>query len=179
MLAIGIADRNRGFDLPLELGSTVIGIASIVNVTAIFRFPETRRLTEGEAFLSLLFDLIQLSFLLYLTGGLNNPFALFLLVPVVISAAALPLRVTVIVVLMAICFATLLTTDNLPLRFDDGREFAVPPEFEFGFWLSILAATPFPGFCAYCVGVEMRGMGQALAAGRERSGAEGTGLTRH
>jgi two-component system sensor histidine kinase RegB len=164
LLAISIADRNQGFDLPLEYCAAVIGTASLVNVYATFQFPETRRLTEGEAFLSLLFDLIHLSFLLYLTGGLNNPFALFLLVPVVISAAALPLRVTVYMALMAICLATLLTIDNLPLRFDDGRKFAMPPEFELGFWLSILAAIPFLGFYAYRVGVEMRSMGQALAA---------------
>jgi two-component system, sensor histidine kinase RegB len=164
LLAISLADRHYGFDLPLEQCTMVIGIATLVNVYATFQFPETRRLTEAEALLSLLFDLIHLSFLLYLTGGLTNPFALFLLGPVVISAAALSPRTTVFMALMAVCFTTLLTIDNLPMHFDDGTTFTLPPVFEFGFWLSIMAGTLFLGFYAYRVGAEMRSMGQALAA---------------
>jgi two-component system, sensor histidine kinase RegB len=62
---------------------------------------ENRRLTEREATVSLMFDLCQLGLLLYLTGGLGNPFALLLLAPVTISASVLTLRATVLLGLAA------------------------------------------------------------------------------
>ena len=53
-----------------------IGVSVMGNLTAILLFPRNKRLSEFENFLMVLFDLLQLAILLYLTGGLNNPFAL-------------------------------------------------------------------------------------------------------
>ena len=68
-------------NLKLELGLCLVAIGAsvITNLVAVFVYPENRRLPEREVMLTLLFDLSQLAFLLYLTGGLNNPFSLLML----------------------------------------------------------------------------------------------------
>ncbi len=164
LVAIAVAERYYSLQLPLGLCFLVVGAAVVANLISIFVFPENKRLTEIEAMLVLLFDLTQLSFLLYLTGGLTNPFALLILAPVVISASALRLRTTIILGMISICLVTLTTYVNLPLRFADGSVLTVPPLFEFGFWLSILIGILFLGLYSHRVAAEIRSMSQALLA---------------
>ena len=106
------------FGLWLEFGLCylAVGISAIGNLIAMFVFPENKRLSESENFLMVMFDLLQLVFLLYLTGGLNNPFALLVLGPVTISASVIGLRPTLIVGGTAIILVTLLALFPLPLR---------------------------------------------------------------
>lgn len=164
LVAITVAHRYYGLQLPLGLCFLVVGAAIIANLISIFVFPENKRLTELEAMLVLLFDLTQLGFLLYLTGGLTNPFALLILAPVVISASALQLRTTITLGLVAIWLVTLTAFANIPLRFADGTILTIPPLFEFGFWLSILIGILFLGLYSHRVAVEIRSMSQALLA---------------
>ena len=81
-----------------------------------------------------LFDLLQLSILLYLTGGLNNPFALLLLGPVTISANVMSTRSTLIVGAVAIVLTTLLAEFHLPLRTSLGLVLDIPDILLFGNW---------------------------------------------
>ena len=89
LAAITVADRMYNLQIEFGLGYLAIGVSVTGNIIAIFVFPENKRLTEPENFMMVLFDLLQLSFLLYLTGGLNNPFAILLIGPVTISATVL------------------------------------------------------------------------------------------
>ncbi|HSF63423.1 MAG TPA: ActS/PrrB/RegB family redox-sensitive histidine kinase, partial [Paracoccaceae bacterium] len=164
LVAITVAHRYYGLQLPLGLCFLVVGAAIIANLISIFVFPENKRLTEIEAMLVLLFDLTQLGFLLYLTGGLTNPFALLILAPVVISASALQLRTTIFLGLVAIWLVTLTAFANIPLRFSDGAVLTIPPLFEFGFWLSILIGILFLGLYSHRVAAEIRSMSDALLA---------------
>ncbi|MEC7207535.1 MAG: sensor histidine kinase, partial [Pseudomonadota bacterium] len=102
-------------------GIILVGVA--VNVWQAWR---TRHLTQASAIellLALLFDVIQLAGLLYLTGGLSNPFSILLLAPIVVSAALLDFKSTAfLVILVGVC-ASLLSRLHLPLplladRFD-------------------------------------------------------------
>jgi two-component system sensor histidine kinase RegB len=129
-----------------------------------FVFPENKRLSEPQALLTLLFDLSQLSFLIYLTGGLTNPFILLILAPVTISASALGLRTTIILGAMAILFVTLTVFVNIPLRFPDGTPLEIPLLFEFGFWLSIVIGIMFLSLYSRRVSSEIRSMSDALLA---------------
>ena len=97
LAAITVAQRMYNLQLELGLCYLAVGVSVIGNLIAIFVFPENKRLSETENFLMVLFDLLQLSFLLYLTGGLHNPFALLLLGPVTISATVMSLRSTTII----------------------------------------------------------------------------------
>jgi two-component system sensor histidine kinase RegB len=164
LAAIAVADRVYGMQLPLGLCYLAVGVAIVANLFSITLFPENKRLTEGEAFLTLLFDLTQLSFLILLTGGLTNPFALLVLAPVTISASALGLRSTIFLGFAAILLMTLAAFWNMPLRLADGSLLAVPVIFEFGFWLAIVIGILFLGIYSRRVATEMRAMSRALLA---------------
>jgi two-component system sensor histidine kinase RegB len=102
--------------------------------------------------------------LLALTGGLNNPFALLILVPVTISAGALELRTTILLGLVAIALVSIVWVYNLPLRFADGSVLQVPAVFEYGFWLSIVIGIMFLALYSRRVATEIRSMSDALLA---------------
>jgi two-component system, sensor histidine kinase RegB len=164
LAALTVADRVVGMQLPLGLCYLVVGAAVIANLVASFIFPGNKRLTEAEAMLTLLFDVSQLAALLYLTGGLNNPFALLILVPVTISASALELRTTVLLGLVAIAQVSVIALVHLPLRFADGTVLKVPALFEVGFWLSIVIGIVFLALYSRRVATEIRTMSDALLA---------------
>lgn len=162
--AITVAQRY--FDLQLELGLCylVIGVSVIANLISAFVFPENRRLSEAETVAMILFDVIQLSALLFLTGGLNNPFALLLLAPVTISATALTLRATVLLGTISLLSATILVFWHLPLQTTQGFVHAMPDVLRFGFWIAISVGAVFLAFYARRVTVEMHTMSEALLA---------------
>ncbi|MBC2836017.1 sensor histidine kinase RegB [Paragemmobacter straminiformis] len=164
LAAITVADQFYGIVLPLGLCYMAVGASVIANLISIFVYPENKRLSELEAMLTLLFDLSQLSFLLYLTGGLTNPFALLILAPVTISASALELRTTLVLGALAILFTTIITLVNVPLRLANGVALRVPVVFEFGFWLAIVIGIVFLGVYSRRVSTEIRSMSDALLA---------------
>jgi two-component system, sensor histidine kinase RegB len=164
LAAILAVDQLYGMQLPLVMCYMAVAASVLANLFSITLFPENKRLSEGEAFFTLLFDLTQLSFLVFLTGGLTNPFALLVLAPVTISASALRLQSTVLLGGIAILLITIAAFWNLPLRFADGRELVIPRLFEFGFWLSIVIGILFLGLYSRRVATEMRSMAQALLA---------------
>ena len=164
LAALTVADLYYGMLLPLGLCYLTVGTAVIANLVSVFVFPANKRLTEAQAMMTLLFDLAQLSLLLYLTGGLTNPFALLLLAPVTVSASALELRTTLLLGALAALFVTLLGVFNLPLRYADGGLFGIPVLFKFGFWVSILIGIAFIGLYSRRVSTEMHSMSDALLA---------------
>ncbi|MDU8927945.1 ActS/PrrB/RegB family redox-sensitive histidine kinase [Alisedimentitalea sp. MJ-SS2] len=154
------------YDLKLEsaLFYLVIGLAVIANLVAMFIFPESKRLTERENLLMVLFDLLQLSALLYLSGGLNNPFALLIVGPVTVSAAALSLRSTVFLGAMAILIVSLLAEFHMPLRTSAGTVLWVGELFVFGNWVAIVIAVVFLSVYARWISSEAHSMSDALQA---------------
>ena len=172
LAALTVADRYYDMQLPLGLCYLAVGSAVIANLVAVFVFPENKRLTESEALLTLLFDLSQLSFLLYLTGGLTNPFALLILAPVTVAASALELRAIFALGSLATLFVTAIGLINVPLRFADGTVFQIPGLFEFGFWLSIVIGIAFLGMYSRRIATEMHSMSDALLATQMALGRE-------
>ncbi len=164
LLALAVADRYLGLNFNIGLAYLVVGASVISNLLAVFLFPENKRLSETEAMLTLLFDIAQLAVLLYLTGGLNNPFALLMLAPVTISASVLSPRRTLFLGAMAVGLVTVLAFWSEPLRFADGSILAVPPLFAFGFWLAIVIGVMFLAFYARRITQEVDTMADALLA---------------
>ncbi|MFC3182240.1 sensor histidine kinase RegB [Cypionkella sinensis] len=164
LAALLVATRYYEMQLPLGFCFLAVGLAVIANLTAVFVFPQNKRLSENEALLTLLFDLTQLCFLLFLTGGLTNPFALLVLAPVTVSASALELRSTLILGGLAAVFVSFIGLVNVPLRLADGTIFTAPGLFTFGFWLSLLIGIAFLGLYSRRVATEMRLMSDALLA---------------
>lgn len=156
----------RFFDLVIEVGfiSIVIGASILANLFSTFLAPGNQKLSDRDATLMLLFDLLQLGMLLLLTGGLNNPFALLALVPVTIAATFLPLRYTVLIASVAILMLSLLSQFHYPVLTTAGTELRLPGLFLFGFWVSLLIGVLFLGVYARQVTSEMHSMGDALLA---------------
>ncbi|MCV6594370.1 MAG: ActS/PrrB/RegB family redox-sensitive histidine kinase [Silicimonas sp.] len=164
LVAITVAGRLFNLDLDLGLCFLAIGISIIANLVAVFIFPENKRLTETEVTGMLVFDILQLSFLLFLTGGLNNPFALLILAPVAISAMALNTRTTIAIATLSVALVSILVFFHLPLRTADGFVLQIPVVFEFGFLTAIVIGVVFLSVYAGRVTGEMRAMSEALAA---------------
>ena len=69
----------------------LIGLSAVLNIIISVRYPLTKLLNSDETFFYLVFDLIQLALLLFLTGGLTNPFCVLIIAPIIISATYLDL----------------------------------------------------------------------------------------
>lgn len=163
LAAIGVATRVYDIDLPLGLCLMAVGVAVIANLVLVAVYPANKRMSETEALLALLFDLAQLSFLLFLTGGLSNPFALLILAPVTVCASTLRLRETVFIGALAIGFVTILAVLAVPMQIG-GEPIRMPPLIGFGFWLSLVIGIVFLGIYAHRVAEEKRSMSDALLA---------------
>lgn len=164
LTAITVAQHWYGLRLELGLCYLVVGASVIANLVAIFVFPENKRLSEVENMLMVLFDLLQLSFLLFLTGGLHNPFSLLMLGPVTISAAVLTLRSTVVLGTTAILMVSILSQFHLSLRTDAGLIVEIPQLFVFGNWIALIIAIVFISAYSVRVTSEIHSMSDALAA---------------
>ena len=154
------------FDLNIDLGlcSLVIGASAMANLIAMFIYPENKRMSERGMTLTLTFDLLQLGALLFLTGGLNNPFALLILAPVTIAATTLSLRSTVSVASAAVIITSVLSQYYFNLRTDLGFIMRMPQDFVLGFWAAIVIGTAFLAFYAQRISSEIGAMSRALLA---------------
>jgi two-component system, sensor histidine kinase RegB len=162
--ALVVAGEVYHLQLEYGLSYLVVGISVIGNLSASLIFPENKRLTEAENLLMVLFDLLQLGLLLYLTGGLNNPFSVLVVGPVTVSAAALSARSTIFLGITAIAMVTLLARFHLPLLTADATELHIADVFLFGNWLAIVIAVVFLGIYSRWIATEMHAMSDALQA---------------
>ncbi|SFR01226.1 sensor histidine kinase RegB [Poseidonocella sedimentorum] len=154
------------YDLDLEMGLCflAVGIATITNLVAMVVFPGGRRLPEHWTTFIFLLDLLLLGVLLYLTGGLHNPFALLILGPVTISAAALSNRSTLFLGAVAIAMVTLLSRYYLLLHTTGGSVLKMPVPFVFGHWVALVIGIVFMALNARRITGELQSMQDALEA---------------
>lgn len=164
LIAIIVAQNMYNLQLELGLCYLVIGASVVGNIVAIFHFPENKRLSETENLLMVVFDLLQLSFLLFLTGGLHNPFSLLILGPVTVSAAVMSLRSTVLLGFLALIIVSLLAQFHLPLRTEQGFILQIPQVFVFGNWVATVIALLFLSAYSWKTANEMHTMAEALQA---------------
>ena len=164
LTAIAVATLLFELDLPLALVLAVVGVPVAANLAVLLAYPQSTRLSENALLGVLLFDAAQLSLLLGLTGGLNNPFALLLLVPATISATALRPRSTIALGTATILMMSLVALWHLPLQTTGGEVLRMPPVFAWGFWVAIVIGVVFLAVYARRVTAEANAMADALAA---------------
>ena len=152
------------FDVPLLACIAMIAASGLLNVVATTVYPTNKRLTDRETMLYLAFDVIQLSALLFLTGGLKNPFAILVLAPIAISASSLSKRSTGLIVGLAIFCVSLLGLTSMPLPWPSDQAFEVPGMYQTGLWLAIVLGIGFVAIYAWRIAYESRSMSEALAA---------------
>jgi two-component system sensor histidine kinase RegB len=150
--------------LPIAGCLAVIALSAWLNVALRIRYPASHRLKSGYAFLMLGYDILQLAVLLYLTGGLENPFAFLLIAPVTVSASTLPLRITAALGALAIAAATLLTSFHHPLPWFHNTNLLLPFPYVMGVWAAVVSGILFIGFYSWRTAEEARRMAKALAA---------------
>jgi two-component system sensor histidine kinase RegB len=152
------------FELPIYACLAAIVLAAWLNVALRLRFHMTQRLEPDRAAWLLAFDIAELAVLLFLTGGLQNPFAFMFLGPVLLSATALPPRFTLSLGGFAVACATILVFVHYPLPWDSDDPLQLPPIYMMGVWLCILLAIGFIGVYAWQITEESRQLSDALAA---------------
>lgn len=164
IIAISVAQYAFSLDTNLGLIAFVIGMSVIANLISIFVYPEGARLNELQAMLMLLFDAGQLALLLFLTGGLHNPFAMLIVVPVTVTAMALSMRATLLVGAVTVTLTSFVGLTHIPLRNTLGVALRVPDVFVLGYWVAITIAVGFVALYTRRVSTEMQSMSQALMA---------------
>jgi two-component system sensor histidine kinase RegB len=152
-----------GFPLHIVEALTVVALTALTNIALRARKPRPKRLNEAQAALILGFDIVQLALLLYLTGGLANPFSVLFLAPVLVSATALSPRTTVTLGILAVVLATVLANFHLPLPWYPGIAYTPPQLFIAGMWVSVLVSIAFIGGYAFTVAKETRQLSEALS----------------
>ena len=143
----------------------MIVLAAWLNVALRVRFSTTQRLPPDRAAWLFAFDIAEIAVLLFLTGGLQNPFSFLLLGPVLLAATSLPPRMIVILGGFAAICTTVLAFYYYPLPWDaDERPMQLPAVYIAGIWIATLLSIGFIGVHAWQLTEEARQMSNALAA---------------
>lgn len=153
-----------GFDLPIGICLGLVAASAWLNVFVRLRYTIRNRLSTRLATSLLAWDIIQLSALLYLTGGIENPFVFLIVVPVTVSASTLPLRTTVGLGFLALAATTVLAFRHLPVPWTNPGEFELPLLYSIGTLASLMSGMIFLALYAWRLADESRQMSDALAA---------------
>jgi two-component system sensor histidine kinase RegB len=163
-LALFIVSQVLQFPLPVLACTFVIGASVLVNLAITTLMPLDRRVSDKEALFQLGFDILQLSALLWLTGGITNPFAILFLAPVVTSATTLSRSVLFTLASFATLLSLALVFYHQPLPWDPSEPMELPFIFRLGVWTAIIVGSLFTSLYAWRATKESRKMAAALAA---------------
>lgn len=168
ILALIFVSQLLGFDYPILACCFTVLASAIVNVIVTLRFPLDRHVSDFEAYMQLGFDLWQLAGLLWLTGGIVNPFSILFLAPVVTAATTLSRWVVFALGGMALTLSFGLVFYHLPLPWSPVGSFDLPLVMKLGIWIAILVGASFTSFYAWRATHESRKMAFALAAAESK-----------
>jgi two-component system, sensor histidine kinase RegB len=160
---IALVNFSLEFRLPIWPLLGAVGLSALINLVLTAGFAATTRLTERSVALLLGYDILQLAFLLALTGGLQNPFSILLIVPVTLSATTLSLRTTIALCLFVVAAASVLALWPTDLPWYEGS-FRLPALYVGGLWLALVLGTALIAGYAWRVADEARRLSDALAA---------------
>ncbi|WP_085906205.1 ActS/PrrB/RegB family redox-sensitive histidine kinase [Kiloniella majae] len=161
--ALLIAHFGLGLELPLVAAFLVVLTSGVLNVAQVATRPASSWLRNKEATMALAFDLIQISVLLSLTGGLTNPFSILILGPVTVSASILTRRSTICLSILAIVAVTADVFFYLPLPWPEGS-FFLHSLYLYGLWAALVFTAIFLAVYVSSLTEEARSMGMALVA---------------
>ncbi len=152
--------------IPIPFFETLIIIllSVAVNFYSYFEERKNKSISNIKAFSFLLFDTLQLGFLLFLTGGIINPFSILILAPVITSASYLPALMTVILSTISIIIIGVLNFYFVPLNL--GKDFYLPELYSFGLVASLIITVIFIAIYAYLFASSSRKISNALSASK-------------
>jgi two-component system sensor histidine kinase RegB len=164
LVALFIVVQGLEFDVEVVPCVAIITLSALLNLALQIAFNPMQRLEPGYAAALLALNIAELAGLLFFTGGLENPFSFLFLAPVLISATALPVRLTIALGVFAVACASVLVYFHLPLPWDSEDPLVLPPIYLLGVWLSIVLAIGVTSLYAFQVTEEARKLSDALAA---------------
>ena len=150
------------FSLPLVFCSLTIFFGGLTNIFIQFNFKKNQ-LSNIESTILLFYDVIQLSVLIYLTGGVSNPFIIFLIVPALISSTLLNLASTLFLSIITIIALVILTFNYFPLPNAGNLHFHVPDYYIYSIPSALVIALVFLNYFGFRFGFEARKRGKALS----------------
>ncbi|MDE2132986.1 MAG: ActS/PrrB/RegB family redox-sensitive histidine kinase [Alphaproteobacteria bacterium] len=153
-----------GYSLPLVQCLACVAFSAGLNIALALRYPPSHRLTNREATVYLAYDVLQLAALLYLTGGIVNPFAWMFVAPVVIAASTLNLGNTLILGCIALAVTSFISVIHQPLPWPAREHFVLPPLYLAGVWTSLVLGIGFTSVYAWRIASEGARMSAGLAA---------------
>ena len=142
----------------------IILLSVAVNFYSYYEERKNKSISNEKAFSFLLFDTLQLGFLLFLTGGVINPFSILILAPVITSASYLPALMTVILSTISILIIIVLNFYFIPL--DLGQKFFLPKLYSFGLVASLIITIIFIAIYAYLFASSSRKISNALSVSK-------------
>lgn len=163
-ITVALVYFGLGFDLPVGPCAAVIALSAWLNVFLRMRYSGRLWLKSEHATAMLAYDILQLAALLYLTGGLQNPFAFLMVAPVTVSASKQPLAHTLGLGVLVIVCTTLLAFFHWPLPWYPGQSLELPLTFVAGVWAALVSGAIFFALYAQRIAKEARQMSDALAA---------------
>ena len=161
LFAVFIVSTIINIQIPFIETLTIILLSVAVNFYSYFEERKNKSISNTKAFSFLLFDTLQLGFLLFLTGGIVNPFSILILAPVITSASYLPALMTVILSTISIFIIIILNFYFIPL--DLGKEFYLPQIYNFGLVASLIITVIFIAIYAYLFASSSRKISNALS----------------
>jgi two-component system sensor histidine kinase RegB len=164
LAAIFIVAQGLEFNVEIVPCVSIIGLSAALNLALQTVANPMQRLEPIQAAGLLALNIVELAGLLFFTGGLQNPFSFLFLAPVLISATALPIRLTIALGALAIACASVLVFFHMPLPWESDEPLVLPPIYLFGVWLSIVVAIGVTSLYAFQVTEEARQLSDALAA---------------
>ena len=161
LITINVIYFILGFEFNLILENLIILIGTLSNLYLIYIHQKTQ-LLDKEAFFFLLLDILQLSFLIYLTGGIVNPFAIFLIIPVIFSSSNIGFRSNLLLTVITILIIVLLTFFKQPLPYPVNEHFHVDAYYYYSIPISLVIGLIFLNYFALTFGIESRLRKEAL-----------------
>ncbi len=150
---------NSSFDFITS--NLVIFLGILSNLYLIFIYKKTQ-LSDRSAFIFLLIDILQLGVLLYLSGGIINPFVIFILIPSVFSSSNLSLRTNTLLVILTIIIIIFLTFSYQDLPINLNSDFHNNHYFYYSIPISLIIALVFLNYFAMTFGTQSRLRKEAL-----------------
>ena len=159
--AVNIVFFYLNLKFPIKETYIVIFIGLLTNLFLQFRV-KVNQLKDTFASLFLLYDLFQLSALLYLTGGILNPFSILMIIPTIVSSTFLSMGTTIILGLITSLLLFIISFTHLPLPGLDTNIFAVPNYYTIGILISILIGLIFLSYFGIRFAGETKKRSEAL-----------------
>ena len=150
------------FKFSFILSNIIIFFGIVSNLYLIFIYNKTQ-LSDKSAFIFLVIDILQLGFLLFLTGGVTNPFIIFLLIPSVFSSSNLSFKTNCLLVILTTSIIVVLTFYSFDLPEPISDHFHVSPYYFYSIPVSLIIALFFLNYFAITFGVQSRLRKEALA----------------